>query len=330
QALETGLADELWGQDELISYLSSVYDGIPENRIPKAGLQDYIQYLQLNTKKFPREKIALVYASGDIVSGKGLGQVFAEAYAEQLRKYRNDSTVKGVVVRVESPGGDPLASAIIARELQMTRNVKPVVVSIGDMGASGGYWIASAADGIYVNPSTLTGSIGVYSISFNGEKTLNELLSIRNETVDTHPFSHFDSYYHSKSQRELEIIGEQVEATYNRFLDVVSQNRAMDRQTVEELADGRIWSGTDAIDKGLADQKGGLADAIRNAALRAGVTDYRLVVYPQPFRIMDLINMSGRKVMADPQTIIRNQIRDLLGDQGLQARLPFDEKALSW
>ena len=330
QAQETGLADELWVQDELISYLSSVYDGIPENRIPKAGLQDYIQYLQLNTKKFPREKIALVYASGDIVSGKGLGQVFAEAYAEQLRKYRNDSTVKGVVVRVESPGGDPLASAIIARELQMTRNVKPVVVSIGDMGASGGYWIASAADGIYVNPSTLTGSIGVYSISFNGEKTLNELLSIRNETVDTHPFSHFDSYYHSKSQRELEIIGEQVEATYNRFLDVVSQNRAMDRQTVEELADGRIWSGTDAIDKGLADQKGGLADAIRNAALRAGVTDYRLVVYPQPFRIMDLINMSGRKVMADPQTIIRNQIRDLLGDQGLQARLPFDEKALSW
>jgi len=330
QAVETGLADELWLRDELISYLSSVYDGLPENRIPKVGLQDYIQHLQLSTNKFPREKIALVYATGDIALGKGSGQVFAETFADQLRKYRNDSTVKAVVVRVESPGGDPLASAIIARELQLTREIKPVVVSIGDMGASGGYWIASAADEIYVNPSTLTGSIGVYSISFNGEKTMNELLNIRNETVDTHPFSHFDSYYHSKSERELEIIGKQVETTYNRFLDVVSLNRAMDRQTVAGLADGRIWSGTDAIANGLADQKGGLADAIRNAALEAGITDYRLVVFPKPFRIMDLINMSGRKVMADPQTIIQNQIRNLLGERGIQARLPFDEKALSW
>lgn len=330
QAVETGLADELWLRDELISYLSSVYDGLPENRIPKVGLQDYIQHLQLSTNKFPREKIALVYATGDIALGKGSGQVFAETFADQLRKYRNDSTVKAVVVRVESPGGDPLASAIIARELQLTREIKPVVVSIGDMGASGGYWIASAADEIYVNPSTLTGSIGVYSISFNGEKTMNELLNIRNETVDTHPFSHFDSYYHSKSERELEIIGKQVETTYNRFLDVVSLNRAMDRQTVAGLADGRIWSGTDAIANGLADQKGGLADAIRNAALEAGITDYRLVVFPKPFRIMDLINMSGRKVMADPQTIIQNQIRDLLGERGIQARLPFDEQALSW
>ena len=260
QAVETGLADELWLRDELISYLSSVYDGLPENRIPKVGLQDYIQHLQLNTHTFPREKIALVYATGDIALGKGSGQVFAETFADQLRKYRNDSTVKAVVVRVESPGGDPLASAVIARELQLTRDIKPVVVSIGDMGASGGYWISCTASRIFVNPSTLTGSIGVYSISFNGEKTMNELLNIRNETVDTHPFSHFDSYYHSKSERELEIIGKQVETTYNRFLDVVSLNRAMDRQTVEGLADGRIWSGTDAIANGLADQKGGLAD----------------------------------------------------------------------
>ena len=128
----------------------------------------------------------------------------------------------------------------------------------------------------------------------------------------------------------MEIIGEQVEASYNRFLDVVSQNRGMDKQTVEGLADGRIWSGTDAIAKGLADQKGGLADAIRDAALKAGVADYRLTVYPKPFRILDLINMSGRKVMADPQAIIRRQIQDLLGERELQARLPFDEKALSW
>jgi len=330
QALEAGLVDEIWFQDELLSYISSVYDGIPENRIPKAGLQDYIQYSQLNTKKFPSEKIALIYATGEIVLGKGSEQVSAEAYAEQLRKYRNDSTVKAVVIRVESPGGDPLAAAIISKELELTKDVKPVIVSMGDMGASGGYWIASPADEIYVNPSTLTGSIGVYSISFNGEKTMNELLNIRNETVDTHPFSHFDSYYHRKSKREMEIIGEQVEASYNRFLDVVSQNRGMDKQTVEGLADGRIWSGTDAIAKGLADQKGGLADAIRDAALKAGVADYRLTVYPKPFRILDLINMSGRKVMADPQAIIRRQIQDLLGERELQARLPFDEKALSW
>ncbi len=330
QALEAGLVDEIWSQDELISYLISVYDDIPENRLPKVSLKNYIKHTQLKPRKYSRDKIAVVYATGEIVMGKGSGQVFAEAYAEQLRKYRNDSTVKAVVVRVESPGGDPLAAEIIARELQLIKAKKPVIVSIGDMGASGGYWIASVAHEICVNQSTLTGSIGVYSISFNGEKTMKEILNILNETVDTHPFSHFDSYYHSKSDRELQIIREQVESTYNRFVDVVSQNRHMERVVVERLADGRIWSGKEAIAKGLADQTGGLSDAIRNAAQKAGVTEYRLVSYPQPFSIMDLINFSGRKVFTVPKTVIKEQILDLVGNGGVRARLPFDEKALSW
>lgn len=330
QAKETGLVDELWYKDEMIAYLSSVYNGLPESRLPLISLQDYNSYRELHKRRISRDKIAVVYAAGEISLGKGMGQVFAESFAAQLRQYRNDSTVKAVVVRMESAGGDPLAAGIIARELQLTADIKPVTVSLGDIAASGGYWIASTAHSIYAYPCTLTGSIGVYSLLFNGERTMSDILKIRSETIDTHPYSHFESWYHRKSEQELQVIRQQVESTYNRFVDVVAQNRHMERQTVENLADGRIWSGKDALGNGLADHQGGLSDAIRAAAGMAGLTDYRLVTYPKPLRILDMIRIPGRKAMTGVETVIQEQIQDLLGEGGIRARLPFDEQAISW
>ncbi|MDD2290095.1 MAG: signal peptide peptidase SppA [Bacteroidales bacterium] len=329
-AKETGLADEVWHQDEVIAYLSSVYEGLPEKRLPFVSLRDYISHLEMNRQKPVREKIAVVYAIGDITVGKGTGQVFANTYAAQLRQYRNDTTVKAIVLRIESPGGDPMAAGIITREIQLTAMVKPVIASLGDVAASGGYWIASAASKILVQPSGMTGSIGVYSILFNGEKTLSDILDIRNETVDTHPYSHFNSLYHSKSEKELQIVREQVESVYCRFVETVANNRHMDRQVVENLADGRIWSGKEAISNGLADQQGGLTDAIRVAAGMAGLTGYRLVTFPKPFRIIDLIHMPAGKKSVGVESLIEKQLLDLLGKGGIRARLPFDEKSLSW
>ncbi len=329
-AKETGLADEVWHQDETISYLSSVYEGLPERKLPFVPLRNYIRHLEMNRQKPAREKIAVVYATGDITMGKGTGQVFADEYASQLRQYRNDTTVKAVVLRIESPGGDPMAAGIITREIQLTAMVKPVIASLGDIAASGGYWIASAATRILVQPSSMTGSIGIYSISFNGEKTLSDILDIRNETIDTHPYSHFNSLYHRKSEQELQIVREQIESVYDRFVETVASNRHMDRQAVENLAQGRVWSGKEAISNGLADQQGGLADAIRVAADMAGVTGYRLVSYPKPFRIIDMIDIRGRKSNPGIEGLIERQLLDLLGEGGIRARLPFDEKSLSW
>ncbi|HNR27958.1 MAG TPA: signal peptide peptidase SppA [Bacteroidales bacterium] len=329
-AKEMGLADEVWHQDEMISYLSSVYEGLPERKLPFLPLQHYIKYMELNRQKPVKDRIAVVYASGDIAMGKGTGQVFADAYAAQLRKYRSDSTIRAVVIRVESPGGDPMAAEIITREIRLTADTKPVIVSMGDMAASAGYWIASAASRILVQPSSMTGSIGVYSIFFNGEKTLSDIVGVRSETIDTHPFSHFNSLYHRKSEQELQIVREQIESTYDRFVLTVSENRHMEKQSVENLADGRIWSGTDAISNGLADQQGGLSDAIRMAAGMAGVADYRLVSYPKPFRIIDLIPIGGRKNNPGIEGLIQRELLDLLGEGGIRARLPFDERAISW
>ncbi len=329
-AKETGLADEVWHQDETISYLSSVYEGLPERKLPFVPVQNYIRYLEMNRQKPVREKIAIVYASGDITMGKGTGQVFADEYASQFRQYRNDTTVKAVVLRIESPGGDPMAAGIITREIQLTAMEKPVIVSMGDVAASGGYWIASAATRILVQPSSMTGSIGVYSIFFNGEKTLSDILEICNETVDTHPYSHFNSLYHRKSEQELQIVREQIESVYERFVETVASNRHMDRQVVENLAEGRIWSGKEALTNGLADQQGGLSDALRVAAGMAGIADYRLVTYPKPFRIIDMIKLHARKTTLSVENLIERQLLDLLGEGGIRARLPFDEKSLSW
>lgn len=330
KAKEIGLVDELWHKDEMISYLSSIYNGLPESKLPLISLENYISYREMHKRRIPGNKIALVYATGDIAMGKGMGQIFAESFADQLRQYRNDSTVKAVVVHIESAGGDPLAAGIIARELQLTAANKPVTVSMGDIAASGGYWIACAAHKIYVHPSTLTGSIGVYSLLFNGEKGFSDVLRIRNETVDTHPFSHIVSWYHRKSERELQIIRQQVESTYNRFVNTVANNRHMERSKAESLADGRVWSGKEAIVNGLADHQGGLSDAVRAAADMAGLTDYRIVTFPKPFRLMEMIGRPVRKASAGINTVIQGQIQDLLGEGGILARLPFDEKAISW
>ena len=333
-AREAGLADELWYRDDMLSYLSGVYDGLAEHKIPFLPVKQYIRYLEYAKQKPVREKIAIVYIKGEIAPKKGAGVFAADACTEQLDKFRRDSSIKAVVVRIESPGGDPIASDMIARQLELIKEVKPVVVSMGDMAASGGYWVASASHEIFVQPFTMTGSIGVYSLYFNVESAMKDKLGIYTQTITTHPFGNHFSLYHSKSKDELQVVQRSIDGIYNKFTDVVAQNRNMSKEEVEALADGRIWSGAGAVENGLADTIGGLTEAIERAAQLAGITQYRLVSYPRPLKITDMIRFSGEKVSIGAEGLVNPLLAEpvltLLKERGIRARLPFDEKALCW
>lgn len=326
QANSSGLADEIWHRDEMMSYLSDVYEGIPEHRIPFVPLKKYIRYVNYNKtkKKFVKEKIATIYLKGEIVPGDNKAVVSSEPFAEQLGRYRRDSTVKAVVVRIESPGGDPMASDILAREIELTKKVKPVIVSMGDVAASGGYWISSGATEIFAEPFTMTGSIGVYSLYFNVEDAMNRLLNIHPQTIQTHPYGSFQSFYHKKSPAALDIIQESVNHTYQQFIETVSRNRNLNLSEVEALAHGRIWLGSQAVENGLADHIGGLTQAIDRAASIAGITQYRLVSYPKPMTLSQWIGVKGE------YTGVPSWVTTLLKERGVRARLPFDEEALLW
>jgi len=329
EALDLHLIDEIWHKDELTEYMCSMNDVSEEKKLPVISLSDYAQIFPAG-KKFKREKIAVVYASGDLRTGTGRDGVSSGNFASQLRQYRTDSTVKAVVLRIESPGGDPLAADVITRELELIAGVKPLVVSMGDMAASGGYWIAAPAHAIFANPTSLTGSIGVYSIFFNGEKTLNEVLHIRNERINTHAYSHFPSYRSRLSPVETGLMEKMVDSTYNRFISIVSQGRHLERAQVEEVAKGRVWSGIQALENKMVDNLGGLSDAVRAASLMANILDYRIVEYPAPERFLDKIISLGKKSGTSIPDYLHECILTLTKNQGIQVRIPYIYNGLSF
>lgn len=326
EANSSGLADEIWHRDEMMSYLSDVYAGIPEHKIPFVPLKKYIRYASYNKtkKKIVKDKIATVYLKGEIMPGSNKAVVSSEPFAQQLSRYRRDSTVKAVVVRIESPGGDPMASDILARELELIREIKPVIVSMGDVAASGGYWIGCSASEIFTEPFTMTGSIGVYSLHFSVEDAMNRLLDIHPQAIQTHPYGTFQSFYYKKSQAGLDVMQHSIDYIYQQFIETVSRNRNLSLSEVEALADGRIWSGSQAVENGLADHIGGLTQAIDRAASIAGITQYRLVSYPKPMTLSQWIGVKGE------YTGVPSWVTTLLKERGVRARLPFDEEALLW
>ncbi|MFY9364343.1 MAG: signal peptide peptidase SppA, partial [Bacteroidales bacterium] len=336
EANRTGLADEIWHRDGITAYLSDIYDGLPEHKIPFIPIKKYIRYAEYSRSKtkLVKEKVATVYMKGEIVPGTNKAVVSAEPFAQQLSRYRRDSTVKAVVIRMESPGGDPMASDVLARELELMRAVKPVVVSMGDVAASGGYWVSSSASEIFAEPFSMTGSIGVYSLYFNVEDALNRLLDIHPQAIHTHPYGNIYSFYHKKSPAALQIIQHSVNQTYDQFVETVSKNRGLSLSETEALADGRIWSGAEALEHKLVDHLGGMTQAVERAAQLAGLTQYRLTAYPKPLKISELIGLAGNTERIKAKSIL-DPIRDavvstLLKERGVRARLPFDEKALLW
>ena len=285
-----------------------------------------------NKKEISRNKIAIIYATGEINSGKGdeksIGSISTSA---AIKKAREDKNVKAIVLRINSPGGSALASDVIWRETILAKAEKPLVVSMGDLAASGGYYIACAADSIVANPTTLTGSIGVFGMVPNLQRFYKNKLGITFDTVNTSNYADM-GINRPLSNFERNKIQKGVEDIYSTFITHVSEGRHMSTEAVDEIGQGRIWTGYDAKDIGLIDTYGGLEKAIDIAAFLAKVEDYRIISLPKkknPFEELSL-KLGGKASISDLilskfgfTTQMTEPIEELLKGDRIQARVPF-------
>ena len=280
-AKSNGLVDTIAYQDQVFTDLKKLTGKNEKDKtFTKISLGDYAEVpgKSLDSDR----KIAVVYAEGEIVNGSGdNGQVGGDNFAKIFSKIRQNDQIKAVVLRINSPGGSATAAEIMQREIKLTRQVKPVIVSMGDVAASGGYWIASDSTRIFAQPNTITGSIGVFGVLFNGQKLGNNN-GITWDTVKTAQYADQQTISRPKSPQELALYQRSVNNIYNLFLQKVSQGRKLPTAKVAEIAQGRVWSGTAAKQIGLVDEIGGLNVAIEYAAKQAKLgTNWELQEYPQ-------------------------------------------------
>jgi len=288
--------------------------------------------VKVEKKEISRNKIAIIYATGEINSGEGDEKsIGSETTAKAIKTAREDKNVKAIVLRVNSPGGSALASDVIWRETVLAKEEKPLIVSMGDYAASGGYYIACAADSIVANPTTLTGSIGVFGMIPNLQKLYKNKLGISIDTVNTN--KHADmGMNRALTKFEEDKIQKSVVDIYTTFITHVGEGRNMSTTAVDEIGQGRVWTGYDAKDIGLIDTYGGLEKAIEIAVYLAEIEDYRIISLPKkkdPFAelaqkfggetsISDLVMLKlGLK------TELTNPIENLLKRDKIQARIPF-------
>ncbi|MEI6062446.1 MAG: signal peptide peptidase SppA [Bacteroidota bacterium] len=280
-AVKLKMVDKLLYKDEILDEL--------KNRVGAKTVKD-IKFMKIGKyakapepdRKFSENKIAVIFASGNIVSGEGDEEsIGSENISKAIRRARLDDNVKAVVLRVNSPGGSALASDIIWREMLLTKKSKPVVVSMGDVAASGGYYISCAADKIFAYPNTITGSIGVFGIIPNMKEMFNKNLGITFDEVKTNPYADYIPVTRPMSDAERKIITKNIETIYSTFITHVSEGRKMSVAQVDSIGQGRVWSGIDAKRIGLVDEFGGLTDAITEAAKLAKLKDYRTIDLPE-------------------------------------------------
>ena len=281
QSIKNKLIDRTAYPDEILIELQKISGADKEDKTSfrRIDIEDYAEVA--NQKKSSSRKIGVIYAQGSIVSGEGSpGQIGGDSLARQLRELRLDKDIKAVVLRVNSPGGSALASDIIQREVRLLHKQKPVVISMGDVAASGGYWISTYSNKIFAESNTITGSIGVIGINFNYQKLANKN-GITWDVVKTSKLADGNTLARPRTPQELSISQQMVDDIYDDFLNKVSESRKLPKQKVAEIAQGRVWSGIDAKKIGLVDDIGGLNDAIAYAAQTAKLDkDWELEEYP--------------------------------------------------
>ena len=330
-AVRYKLADAKIYKDELLSDL--------RKRL-KIGVKDEISFVSLldYNKKVKEDangsEVAVLYAVGEIVDGEGTrpGEIGGDKFSRELRKLREDDAVKAVVLRVNSPGGSALASDVIWREVILTKKVKPVMVSMGDVAASGGYYIAAAADSIFAEPTTITGSIGVFGVIPNFQNLMNNKIGVHYDGVKTGKFADLmTTFDRPLTAEERDIIQREVDKVYATFTKVVSEGRKMPVANVDSIGQGRVWTGTQGVSNKLVDRLGNLDAAIQAAAKKANLNKYKVAQYPakeDPFT--SILNNSKEKVQA---WVAKEQmgeyyryfdvIRQATAQSGVQARLPY-------
>ncbi|HIE73634.1 MAG TPA: signal peptide peptidase SppA [Flavobacteriales bacterium] len=329
KCLENHFVDALIYQDELEEKLKSKLG--EETKLEFISLTKYKNAKVEKEGKISRDKIAIIYATGEINSGKGdLKSIGSVTTAKAIKQAREDKRVKAIVLRVNSPGGSALASDVIWRETVLAKAEKPLVISMGDLAASGGYYIACAANTIVANPTTITGSIGVFGLIPNMKHFYKNKLGITIDTVNTSKHADFGGMHRRLTSFERAKIQDHVEDIYATFISHVAEGRNMSTAAVDDIGQGRVWTGYDAKRLGLVDVLGGLETAIDIAADLAELSDYRLVSLPKKENPLETfikeITGEESKYIANYLGIDRKfvkSVENLLKGEKIKARMPF-------
>ncbi|MFT7282714.1 MAG: protease-4, partial [Cyclobacteriaceae bacterium] len=293
----------------------------------------YRKYVKANTAAYSKNRIAVIVAEGDIVMAGEDNTIVGERFAKEIRKARESSSVKAIVLRVNSPGGSLTASDIIWREIEKTKGVKPIIASMSDVAASGGYYISTLCDTIVAQPTTITGSIGIFGLLFNLDPFLSNKIGITHDVVKTGEYSDIMTVTRNLNSYEKSVIQKGVNKGYDTFITKVAEGRGMTKEEVLKVAGGRVWTGAQAKEIGLVDVLGDFQDAVEIAAEKAGVTDdYRVSFYPkqQPF-VQELLGKlsegaSAKWISANVPAaeLYLKDIKRLERMKGIQARMPFE------
>lgn len=331
-AVTYGLATALAYEDEVHAKLREKLGIDQDDEIRTINATD-LASLAKSKNITSKNRIAVIVAEGDIVGGDADGALSSGKFAKEIRKARKDDNIKAIVLRVNSPGGSIVASDVIWREMTEAQKAKPLIVSMGEVAASGGYYISAPADTIVAQPNTITGSIGIFGLWFNVQELLNEKLGVTTDVVSTGQLSDFMNPTRELTEVERTIIQTSIEEGYETFISRVAEGRGMHPDSVKKVASGRVWTGTQAKERGLVDVLGGLNTAIEIAAgkIEAG-DDYRVVYYPeQKTWIEALFSDFGKKVQLKvlqaqlgENYYLIEKVKNLQKYQGIQVRMPLD------
>ncbi|WP_405399283.1 signal peptide peptidase SppA [Maribacter sp. Asnod2-G09] len=334
-AKQSGLIDDIVFYDEYESKLANALKIKKDDDINYSKLDDYVKYSNKKKLKSGDDKIAIVFAQGEILYGEGGPNIIGQGIInEALIKAREDENVKAIVLRVNSPGGSALTSDIIWREVALAKKVKPVIVSMGNVAASGGYYIAAGADKIFAEPTTITGSIGVFGTVPNMTELAGDI-GINAEQVGTNKNAVDYSLFEPMQESFKNQIQESIEETYQTFLQRVSEGRNMTMAQVDSVAQGRVWSGTEALEVGLVDELGNLDDAIEAAAELASLSSYGVKKFPKYKsgfeRFMEDLEGASLQIkdnllkdeIGDEAYKVLKELQSFKEQKGIQARMPF-------
>ena len=326
---ENGLVDDVVSRDQMQTMLCNLFGAARDRDLKIISLAKYAEaVVKPNVKA--RGKIAVIYADGEITMSDPQG-LSAKKFYPIIREVSQDSSIKAVVLRVNSPGGDAQAAEILNKELQLLRSRKPLIVSMGDYAASGGYWISANSEKIFADNTTITGSIGVFSMAMNYGTGLKKHLKINTADISSNKHSNMLNGINPLDAKEIAFMQGMVEDIYTKFTALVSEGRDLPVEYVDEVGQGRVWTGADALERRLADERGGILDALNYAAASADLADYRIVEYPvaktSMEQFMEMLQgaEASVKAVANPEETLKN-IYSKLGSDGefrVYARHPF-------
>jgi len=330
-ALNFKMIDGLKYKDEILEELKALSGKTKKQNISSVSINDYAK--NNSSTGTGKDKIAVIYANGEITGGEGSdNQIGSERISRAIRKARLDDDIKAIVLRVNSPGGSALASDVIWREIVLTKKEKPVIASFGDVAASGGYYIGCAADSIFVQPNTITGSIGVFGIIPNFQNLMTNKLGITFDGVKTGKYADIMATNRPMTEGERFIIQNELNRIYSGFVSRVADGRKKSKAYIDSIGGGHVWIGTDAVQIGLADRIGSFNDAIKSAAKKAKLKEYKVVEYPDvidPLKSLleestDKIKIYYTKQELGDNYMLYQQMKKVMASSGIQARMPFE------